>query len=117
MVEETECPRCHCILSYDEVDIEVGVQRENFYCPNCHWTPEDTMSRVKNWTQDAAIEVYDLTATRFNVGNIQEIIEKHCPFKRDTLYEPIEYFDDDKPCTCGGYEDGLHSRHCAKRNE
>lgn len=33
------CPECGAELEYDEVDIGVGVQRGNFYCPECGWEP------------------------------------------------------------------------------
>lgn len=38
-VLENKCPRCHCALEYDEVDIGVGVQQGNHRCPNCGWAP------------------------------------------------------------------------------
>lgn len=30
---------CGAVLEYDEVDIGVGVQRGNYYCPECDWVP------------------------------------------------------------------------------
>lgn len=34
------CPKCGSKLDFDEVDIGVGIQRGNYGCPDCHWTPE-----------------------------------------------------------------------------
>lgn len=34
------CPNCGEEMEYDEVDIGVGVQRGNFYCPSCGWAPK-----------------------------------------------------------------------------
>lgn len=33
------CPNCSGELEYDEVDIGVGVERGNYFCPDCHWSP------------------------------------------------------------------------------
>jgi transcription elongation factor Elf1 len=32
-----KCPNCGEELTYDEVDIGVGVQRGNYRCDNCGW--------------------------------------------------------------------------------
>lgn len=32
-----ECPTCGAELEFDEVDIGVGVQRGNAWCPDCGW--------------------------------------------------------------------------------
>lgn len=37
---DERCPDCNEPLEYDEVDIGVGVQRGNYYCPNCGWSPK-----------------------------------------------------------------------------
>ena len=34
------CPDCNEPLEYDEVDIDGGVQRGNYGCPSCGWTPK-----------------------------------------------------------------------------
>ncbi len=34
------CPECDGELEYDEVDIGVGVQRGNYHCPDCGWSPK-----------------------------------------------------------------------------
>jgi hypothetical protein len=33
------CPECGEELDYDEVDIGVGVQRDNYFCSFCYWAP------------------------------------------------------------------------------
>lgn len=35
-----KCPVCDSNLSYDEVDIGVGVQTGNYRCDCCGWSPE-----------------------------------------------------------------------------
>jgi len=47
------------------------------------------MAKGNNWIQDAAIEIYDLEPAEDNVGNFMEIIEKHCPFEKDCIYEKV----------------------------
>lgn len=39
MPNDEICPNCAGSLEYDEIDIGVGVQRGNYYCPNCGWEP------------------------------------------------------------------------------
>lgn len=36
------CPECRKPLDFDEVDIGVGVQRGNYNCPFCYWSPGAT---------------------------------------------------------------------------
>lgn len=38
-MEKERCPKCATVLEYDEVDIGVGVQRGNYYCQECGWSP------------------------------------------------------------------------------
>ena len=40
MLDTPTCPICCSALSYDEVDIGVGVQIGNYRCECCGWTPE-----------------------------------------------------------------------------
>ena len=34
-----KCPNCGQPLDYDEVDIGVGVERGNYRCEACYWSP------------------------------------------------------------------------------
>ena len=46
---------------------------------------------LTDWTLEAAKEIcrhFDF-ADRSDVARAQKIIDKHCPFKRDVLYEPV----------------------------
>lgn len=45
MTEEL-CPDCGEPLEYDEVDIGVGTQRGNYYCPICGWSPRDAKVEI-----------------------------------------------------------------------
>ena len=33
-----ECPKCDSELSYDEVDIGVGLMKGDYHCDVCGWT-------------------------------------------------------------------------------
>lgn len=35
------CPKCDNELSYDEVDIGVGLMKGNYHCDVCGWTDQD----------------------------------------------------------------------------
>ena len=37
MTNELRCPICGALLSYDEVDIGVGIQTGNYRCDCCGW--------------------------------------------------------------------------------
>jgi len=39
MTDEPICPICAELLSYDEVDIGVGIQTGNYCCDCCSWYP------------------------------------------------------------------------------
>jgi len=43
------CPVCGDPLNYDEVDIGVGIQRNNYRCESCGWYPkqDDEMLGMK----------------------------------------------------------------------
>jgi len=41
-----KCPVCGKELSYDEVDIWVGVQRSNYHCDECGWSEKDLLEEV-----------------------------------------------------------------------
>jgi transposase len=40
MTDEPTCPICGEPLTYDEVDIGVGIQTGNYRCDCCGWYPE-----------------------------------------------------------------------------
>lgn len=46
------------------------------------------MSTANMWTLAAALEIINLPEM-IDSNQIIEIIEKHCPFKKDTLYEEV----------------------------
>jgi formate-dependent nitrite reductase cytochrome c552 subunit len=41
-----ECPNCGFELTFDEVDIGVGVLKGNPGCENCHWTPQKDLTNT-----------------------------------------------------------------------
>jgi hypothetical protein len=42
----------------------------------------------KNWTLDAALDILNLPEL-IDSNQVIEIIEKHCPFKKDVAYEEV----------------------------
>ena len=40
-MSDEKCPDCGADLDYDEVHIGIGVQRGNYGCPECGWSPKD----------------------------------------------------------------------------
>lgn len=52
-----KCPECNAELSYDEVDIGVGIQRGNFRCDDCGWSEQK--EKVVERMERHKFEVYN----------------------------------------------------------
>ena len=46
---EPRCPICSTPLTYDEVDIGVGIQTENYRCGCCGWNPDQDDEQYCNY--------------------------------------------------------------------
>lgn len=46
---------------------------------------------IKDWTRKACVEIGEgfRGGNRLTDDQIQDIIEKHCPFEKDVTYEPV----------------------------